>query len=956
MSCENENVEYWRLVQKYSTISGVTPTIPPSQDHSDGTWSDTDLYIGEFFMNVSDNLLWYRTIDGIHLISGATGASGSFVGDYVPTSGGTYSGGVFAPTFSSNTITSALITASAFDGQIFGSSGSVFYGDGSHLTGIVVGWNGGTVSNPVIFQNNVTLDSNVIVNGPISTVNDCVDFQSDICVTGGVSASYFVGDGSGLTGIVATYSDNYTTDAYLQGSSIYFDRTDGTASYFVDLTPVLATYSILTTNWDPNTSEFQITTNGGDTFTETINEFSSLNVQTTVTADQFYGTFNGTFSNDIYTTSATLYGTDAVFVRTDGITYSLDLSSFSGGGSGSVGPAGPTGATGSTPYMSISYNSTGLTLATGSVTLPITQTLYIGWSQGTRVRIWNDSTHYMEGQITTAMTYPQVAGNDIIVNVDYVVGTGTLGSWRVSVAGDRGSSGSGASASQTLQQTLSIGNTTGTHSIYISSSASKIQGYNGISQHWYDAANPLIGDYFQIENGTGTSASFIRLLDDTRGDIHLANNNAWDLTSNDAYRTSIYMGGNTQILSENRDFSGNTFHVKTNNTVAPNGSTTETRDMLNDTSAMVSTYTDGMGTDTNVLVQAYQNGGLDAGQIYVHHDNVRLRAEQNGVSFTNVDMNYTDITISGTPSFGGMKYDRDYSANFTNRSLVDKSYVDSALGGAGITYSGQAEYLTFFDTNDSLSYTSIYYNSGRYTIGHGAGWVYDQYAKFGVYDPYMAGPAIMGESSQFGGYFIASGISTGQGIGVQGQAFGSTIQGNLGVLGQAGGTMSQNIGGAFYSNDGRIYPGYSGISNLGLDVSATSYMTVGAAGVTNSGINIFVDGRVGVDNNYIGQFRDGSQGVGKVLTCVSADGLATWQTPTGGIGATGPQGPAGPTGATGPQGPAGTGSTFSGGTVSNVTTFQSDVTFQANVIDENGTSIDMTNIINMTNLSLMYNT
>ena len=185
MSCENENVEYWRLVQKYSTIPGVTPTIPPSQDHGDGTWSDTDLYIGEFFMNVSDNLLWYRTIDGIHLVAGATGASGSFVGDYVPTSGGTYSGGVFAPTFSSNTITSALITASAFDGQIFGSSGSVFYGDGSNLTGITVTWDGGTVSNPTTFQNNVTLDSQVIVNGPISTVNDCVDFQSDICVTGG---------------------------------------------------------------------------------------------------------------------------------------------------------------------------------------------------------------------------------------------------------------------------------------------------------------------------------------------------------------------------------------------------------------------------------------------------------------------------------------------------------------------------------------------------------------------------------------------------------------------------------------------------------------------------------------------------------------------------------------------------------------------------------------------------
>jgi hypothetical protein len=867
MSCENENVEYWRLVQKYSTISGVAPTIPPSQDHSDGTWSDTDLYIGEFFMNVSDNLLWYRTIDGIHLVTGATGASGSFVGDYVPTSGGTYSGGVFAPTFSSNTITSALITASAFNGQIFGSSGSVFYGDGSNLTGIVVGWNGGTVSNPVGFVNNVSFENPIVINGPISTVNSCVDFQSDICVSGGVSASYFVGDGSGLTGIVATYSDTYTTDAYLQGSSIYFDRTNGgTASYFVDLTPILSTYSILTTNWDPSTSEFQITTNGGDTFTETINEFASLNVLSSVTANDFYGTFHGTFSNDIYTTSATLYGTDAVFMRTDGGSYSLDLSTLSGGGSGSVGPTGATGATGADGYravMNLSYTGSSLTLGLGTITLPIGVPINnLGWQQGTRVRVFNDATHYMEGQITSVISNPQTTG--INVNIDYVVGSGSFGVWYVGIAGDVGSSGV---ASQSLSQTLAIGNTAGN-------------------------SNIIFNNSYGLENSTGEAD--IKMDAFQIDAIHRKYTTATD------WKRGLFLG------------SGH------------NGVAAITGDDWNVTSDL---YRAGSVEATNTYSKMfYQETVLSTNNTYqtslfTYKDSILVNSSYN--------------TSTANSNFAGIQYNFDHSANFTNRSLVDKEYVDNAVaggGGGGLTWSGNAGYLSFFDGANSLASNDIYYD-GRYTIGHGIGWDYDSYSKFGIYDPYSPGPAITAEGSQFGGTFMARGSNGGQNIGLQAYAQKSTISGNLALYGRADGTQSNNMAAYFVAEGGTLYPGYTGYDNLGVDIYVDSQNSVSPNGVTNSGIRIGVYGRVG-DNNYIAQLRDGSEGVGKVLTCITADGIATWQTPTGGGG----------------------GGTFSGGTVSNATTFQSDVTFQANVLDENGTSVDFTNILNMTNLALMYNT
>ena len=465
MSCDNENIEYWRLVQKYSTISGLEPTIPPSQDHTDGTWSDTDLYIGELFINTFDNKIWMRTEDGIHQISG-TGGTGSFVGDYVPTGGGTFSGPIFSPTMSANGMTAYLITASAFDGMTFGSSQSVYYGDGSNLTGIVATWNGGTVSNPSYFGDTVVFGNGVEFNGPITTTGDCVEINDDLCVSGGVSASYYYGDGSNLTGIVASSSNYYTEDVYLTGSTLVFDRNDTPAAYSINLDPILGTNSIQTTTWDPITNEFTIITNGGGTFTNEISEFNSLNVTTDVTATNFYGTFNGTFSNDVYTTSALLYGTDAVFLRTDGVTYSLDLSSISGGGSGSVGPIGPTGATGPQGYravMNLSYTGSSLTLGTGSITLPIgTPINNLGWQQGTRVRVWHSATEYMEGQVTTIIANPQTVGID--VNIDYVIGTGTFVSWYVGIAGDLGSGGTGG-ATPSLSQVLSVGNTSGANDI-----------------------------------------------------------------------------------------------------------------------------------------------------------------------------------------------------------------------------------------------------------------------------------------------------------------------------------------------------------------------------------------------------------------------------------------------------------------------------------------------------------
>ena len=52
-----------------------------------------------------------------------------------------------------------------------------------------------------------------------------------------------------------------------------------------------------------------------------------------------------------------------------------------------------------------------------------------------------------------------------------------------------------------------------------------------------------------------------------------------------------------------------------------------------------------------------------------------------------LDINFATINVTGSGTFSGMTYNADYSSNFTNRSLVDKGYVDNAITGNTISLS-----------------------------------------------------------------------------------------------------------------------------------------------------------------------------------------------------------------------------------------------------------------------------
>jgi hypothetical protein len=101
------------------------------------------------------------------------------------------------------------------------------------------------------------------------------------------------------------------------------------------------------------------------------------------------------------------------------------------------GADGANGANGARALTNLYYESSTLTLQTGTLTLPVTTPLVnLGWIQGTRLRIWNSSTAYMEGVVTSTISNPQ--SSNISVNIDYVIGSGAPSSWYVGITGDLG--------------------------------------------------------------------------------------------------------------------------------------------------------------------------------------------------------------------------------------------------------------------------------------------------------------------------------------------------------------------------------------------------------------------------------------------------------------------------------------------------------------------------------------
>lgn len=88
--------QFSRILHHRITGEGVVFTNPTSNDHTDGTWANTDLYIGEIGINVTDNKMFFRTNNGVVEVGTAGTASVTSIWSY--TSDQVIVGPTYAPT------------------------------------------------------------------------------------------------------------------------------------------------------------------------------------------------------------------------------------------------------------------------------------------------------------------------------------------------------------------------------------------------------------------------------------------------------------------------------------------------------------------------------------------------------------------------------------------------------------------------------------------------------------------------------------------------------------------------------------------------------------------------------------------------------------------------------------------------------------------------------------------
>lgn len=182
------NITYPKHRINGSTVAGVIPTIPASDNHLDGSWLDTDLYNRELFISTSDKKLYARTDNVITLINNTnfsaltntpTTIFGYGLTDAFSNTGGTVSGSVSATTF---------------------------YGDGSNLTGIATAnyyTTGATLSGTIAtFRRNDNNTYTIQLSG----------------LTSGITAG---GTSVFKTGSTGSYSIRANNDSTIDATGIY---------------------------------------------------------------------------------------------------------------------------------------------------------------------------------------------------------------------------------------------------------------------------------------------------------------------------------------------------------------------------------------------------------------------------------------------------------------------------------------------------------------------------------------------------------------------------------------------------------------------------------------------------------------------------------------------------------------------------------------------------------------
>lgn len=117
---------------------------------------------------------------------------------------------------------------------------------------------------------------------------------------------------------------------------------------------------------------------------------------------------------------------------TDTTTSTFTVTNGTNGTNGSNGTNGTNGNDGFNADVTRISTASATLGNTGSKTLTYASSSNLGWSVGTRLRMFHDSVNYMEGVITS------VSSTSVTITADYNQGSGTYSSWTISIAGDLG--------------------------------------------------------------------------------------------------------------------------------------------------------------------------------------------------------------------------------------------------------------------------------------------------------------------------------------------------------------------------------------------------------------------------------------------------------------------------------------------------------------------------------------
>lgn len=237
------NYQYSRLILKRSAISGTTPTINTgSTDHTDGSWSSTDLYEGELFLNSADDLMWVRTSNGLLPISISGGSTTVTSGANVGTGAGVFdtnNAGILqfkslsAGTNITITTGATEITINSSGGG--GTGGSTAGGTNTYTGGTfdltTVNVSGGTFNDVTITGNTIfgfATGTTLTLKNSGATANAIIDASSNTINTGVTNSSIVAGSGNTINANLNNVFVAGVGITAASGDTAYFSKLNAT--------------------------------------------------------------------------------------------------------------------------------------------------------------------------------------------------------------------------------------------------------------------------------------------------------------------------------------------------------------------------------------------------------------------------------------------------------------------------------------------------------------------------------------------------------------------------------------------------------------------------------------------------------------------------------------------------------------------------------------------------------